>query len=111
MNTKTIQVHIVFLWPEGEPSEDYEAGEEVEVDWTFPGGVPVPNAGDYVVFDPEEPPVEGIDHPIGQGSPSRRWFGGDVVCREFTFSTTRYENMTNDYAVVRLTVGPVRRTQ
>jgi hypothetical protein len=107
MSETTIQVSIAFSWPDGEAHDDDEPADEVE--WSYKTGVPIPAVGDEVIFDPEDPPTEGVDHPIGQTNPRRRWLIGTVESRTFSFQTTKYERMAHDYVTVVLHMTGVRR--
>lgn len=88
--SETLYLNLVFEWPPDVPSTAYEAGDAAEHSLTFQTGMPLPAPGEQVIFDAEDPPVEGRDHPWGSRS-GRRFLVGNVESREWAITESRYE--------------------
>lgn len=102
----SFHLELCFKWPAGEPDEDYEAGDDAEINLSYPVAVPIPGVGERVIFDPEDPPIRGgLHNPV----PERRFFEGLVERRDFEYTDERYVDIRTQYVSVRLHLGNVRR--
>lgn len=108
MSNEMTHIELRFEWPAAIASENYDAGDESEIQYSFSeNGVAVPLPGETLLFD--HPDTADSDMmPTAGGRTNKRFIEAVVDRREFSYQVSRYGNSLSRYQEITLHLRDVR---